>query len=193
MGCVPLALPVLPFAGRIDSASGTHQYTPDKAPQTPLLTLKLTGDWCGFRSSLQQEGIAYRGRVTQFGFGVAGGIQSPVAPAFAAQGIAGGDTFEYTGNSRHDFLIDLNKFGGLPHSKFVVTMENVRCDSFSYPQFSCLNKFSNESIPTMKRGVALIRSFRLIQRQTEFRASRTLCMCSRFRSSSFLPLARHGR
>ena len=40
-------------------------------------------------------------------------------------GIAGGDTFEYTGNSRHDFLVDLDKFGGLPHSKFVVTMENV--------------------------------------------------------------------
>ena len=33
---------------------------------------KLTGDWGGFRSSLQQEGIAYRGRVTQYGFGVGG-------------------------------------------------------------------------------------------------------------------------
>ena len=40
-------------------------------------------------------------------------------------GIAGGDTFEYTGNSHHDFLVDLDKFGGLPPAEFVVTMENV--------------------------------------------------------------------
>ena len=86
---------------------------------------RLTGDWCGYRSCLQQEGIAYRGRVTQYFFGVGGGVNPPVPPAFGALGIAGGDTFEYTGNSRHDFLVDLDKFGGLPHSKFVVTMENV--------------------------------------------------------------------
>jgi porin len=44
---------------------------------------------------------------------------------FSDLGIGVGDPFEYTGNSRHDFLIALDKFGGLPHSKFVVTMENV--------------------------------------------------------------------
>ena len=86
---------------------------------------RLTGDWCGYRSCLQQQGIAYRGRVTQFFFGVGGGVNPPVPDLFSALGIAGGDTFEYTGNSRHDFLVDLDKFGGLPHSKFVVTMENV--------------------------------------------------------------------
>ena len=86
---------------------------------------RLTGDWCGYRSCLQENGIAYRGRVTQFFFGVGGGVNPPVAPPFAQLGIGGGDTFEYTGNSRHDFLISLDKFGGLPHSKFVVTMENV--------------------------------------------------------------------
>ena len=86
---------------------------------------RLTGDWCGYRSCLQENGIAYRGRVTQFFFGVGGGVNPPVPPQFAELGIAGGDTFEYTGNSRHDFLISLDKFGGLPHSKFVVTLENV--------------------------------------------------------------------
>lgn len=86
---------------------------------------KLTGDWCGFRSGLQEEGILYRGRLTQFFFGVGGGVNPPVPPQFAALGIAGGDTFEYTGNSRHDFLLSLDKFGGLPHSKFAITMENV--------------------------------------------------------------------
>jgi porin len=85
----------------------------------------LTGDWCGWRSHLQENGIAYSGRITQFFFGVGGGVNPPVPPAFAALGIAGGDTFEYTGNSRHDFRVDLDKFGGLPHSKFIVTMENV--------------------------------------------------------------------
>ena len=67
---------------------------------------KLTGDWCGHRSCLQQCGITYRGRLTQFFFGVADGIQEPIPPQFAALGIAGGDQFEYTGNSQHDFLID---------------------------------------------------------------------------------------
>ncbi len=85
----------------------------------------LTGDWFGYRSGLREQGINYRGRVTQFFMGVGGGVNPPVAPQFAALGIAGGDAFEYTGNSRHDFLVDLDKFGGLPHSKFVVTMENV--------------------------------------------------------------------
>jgi porin len=85
----------------------------------------LTGDWFGRRSALQEEGIMYRGRVTQFFFGVGGGINAPVAPQFAALGIGGGDTFEYTGNSRHDLLFSLDKFGGLPHSKFAVTMENL--------------------------------------------------------------------
>jgi hypothetical protein len=87
---------------------------------------KFTGDWGGYRSCLQKKGIIYRGRATQFFMGVGGGVnQLPVPPQFAALGIAGGDTFEYTGNSRHDFLVDLDKFGGLPHSKFVLTMENV--------------------------------------------------------------------
>lgn len=86
---------------------------------------RLTGDWGGLRSGLEEEGILYRGRVTQFFFGVGGGVNPPVPPQLAAFGIAGGDTFEYTGNSRHDFLVSLDKYGGLPHSKFAITMENV--------------------------------------------------------------------
>ena len=86
---------------------------------------RLTGDWWGYRSCLRENGIAYRGRATQFFFGVGGGINPPVPDQFADLGIAGGDTFEYTGNSRHDFLVDLDKFGGLPHSKLVVTLENL--------------------------------------------------------------------
>ena len=47
---------------------------------------RLTGDWCGYRSCLQQKGIAYRGRVTQFFFGVGGGVNPPVPDQFAAIG-----------------------------------------------------------------------------------------------------------
>lgn len=86
---------------------------------------KLTGDWHGLRPILKEEGIGYRGRVTQFFFGVGGGVNPPVPDQFANLGIGGGDTFEYTGNSRHDFLFDMDKFGGLPHSKFLLTMENL--------------------------------------------------------------------
>jgi len=85
---------------------------------------KLTGDWFGCRSNLQQGGITYKGRVTQFFFGVGGGINEPIAPPLAAMGISGGDRYEYTGNSRHDFLFDLNKVAGLP-GRFVVTTENL--------------------------------------------------------------------
>jgi porin len=86
---------------------------------------KLTGDWHGLRTILKEEGIGYRGRVTQFFFGVGGGVNPPVPAQFESLGIGGGDTFEYTGNSRHDFLFDMEKFGGLPHGKFLVTMENL--------------------------------------------------------------------
>lgn len=85
---------------------------------------KLTGDWFGGRSNLQKEGIVYRGRTTQSMFGVGGGVNEPVPPPLTALGISGGDTFEYTGNSRHDFLIDMKKTVGLP-GRFVVTAENL--------------------------------------------------------------------
>lgn len=84
---------------------------------------RLTGDWHGRRSCLQQNGIIYKGRVTQFFFGVNGGINGPVAPPLDAL-VAGGDTFEYTGNSRHDFIFDMNRIAGIP-SRFVMTLENL--------------------------------------------------------------------
>ncbi len=85
----------------------------------------LTGDWHGKRTCLQQNGITYRGRVTQFFFGVAGGNQDPVPARLAAFGFEGGDQFEYTGNSRHDFLFDLETLGGPKAGRFVFTLENL--------------------------------------------------------------------
>lgn len=85
---------------------------------------KLTGDWGGARTGLAKEGIIYKGRLTQFFFGVGGGVNGPIGPPLSDFGIGGGDTFEYTGNSRHDFIFDMNKLAGIP-SRFVVTMENI--------------------------------------------------------------------
>jgi porin len=116
--------PERPGAARVSSAS-----RPPASPSAPCDCLRcrarLTGDWWGCRSRLQERGIAYNGRVTQFFMGVGGGVNPPVPDQLAQLGIAGGDTYEYTGNSRHDFRVDLDKFGGLPHSKFIVTMENL--------------------------------------------------------------------
>ena len=132
---------------------------------------KLTGDWCGHRSCLQQNGIVYRGRVTQFFFGVAGGVQPPVPPPYAAMGIAGGDTFEYTGNSRHDFLVSLDKFGGPPHGKFVVTLENVwgRWGNVSQETGSSIPAVFNAVMPVdpEAQGVPRVTNFLIAQPLSE--------------------------
>lgn len=132
---------------------------------------RLTGDWCGYRSCLQQKGIAYRGRVTQFFFGVGGGVNPPVPDLFAQLGIGGGDTFEYTGNSRHDFLISLDKFGGLPHSKFVVTMENLwgRWGNVSFETGAVAPSVFNSVMPVdpPASGTLYCTNFMLIQPLSE--------------------------
>ena len=82
----------------------------------------LTGDWCGLRSCLQESGVTFSGRVTQFGFGVDGGINSPAAAALLPLGQ--GDTFKYTGRGEYDLLFDLEKFGGLPFGQLLVRAEH---------------------------------------------------------------------
>ena len=146
---------------------------PDQAPSQLGLFQRpnLTGDWGGRRTALAESGIVYRGRVTQFFMGVGGGVNPPVPPQFAALGIAGGDTFEYTGNSRHDFLISLDKFGGLPHSKFVVTTENVwgrfgnvslETGAFSAPVFNAFMPVDADA-----SGSLFLTNFMLVQPLSE--------------------------
>ncbi|MFO1023110.1 MAG: carbohydrate porin [Planctomycetales bacterium] len=79
----------------------------------------LTGDWNGYRTSLQESGITFAGRSTQFGFGVSGGIRSSPLPALSP-----GDTFKYTGRGEYDAIFDLEKFGGLPKGTLLVRAEN---------------------------------------------------------------------
>ncbi len=75
----------------------------------------LTGDWFGARSRLQESGMVFRGAVTQFGFGVAGGINVPAPSPFGQ-----GDQFKYTGRGEYDLIFDLEKFGGPAQGKFLI-------------------------------------------------------------------------
>jgi porin len=96
-----------------------HSYSkccgPDAWKRTTLL-----GDCLGLRPCLQQTGITFSGRVTQFAFGVAGGIDTPVPPPFGQ-----GDAFAYTGTAMYDLLFDLQKFGGPERGQFLISLEQA--------------------------------------------------------------------
>ncbi len=79
----------------------------------------LTSDWGGLRTDLQNSGITFTGQSTQFAFGVAGGIDRPTVPLLGQ-----GDTFKYTGRGTYNAIFDLEKFGGLPQGKLLVTAEH---------------------------------------------------------------------
>ena len=80
----------------------------------------LTGDWRMWRPHLQESGVTFRGTVTQFAFGVGGGINNPAVPPPFGQG----DTFKYTGRGEYDWIFDLQKFGGLPMGKLLVGVQH---------------------------------------------------------------------
>jgi len=80
----------------------------------------LTGDWFGTRTALKDSGVTFAGRSTHFGFGVEGGIDSPLAMPPLSQG----DTFLYTGRGEYDLIFDLQKFGGLPYGSLLVRLEH---------------------------------------------------------------------
>ena len=130
------------------TAPPQSQPNPFGSSSDPLRVRRtLTGDWNGRRNCWLQRGVVYRGRMTQFFFGVDGGIQEPVPAPFAALGIEGGDTFEYTGNSQHDFFFDLEKFGGPQAGKFIFTMENL------------WGRFGNVSLETGASSPTIFNSF----------------------------------
>jgi porin len=79
----------------------------------------VTGDLFDRWFSTKDSGITFGGRETQFGFGVAGGIDQPVP-----QPLGVGDVFVYTGRGEYDAVVDLDKFGGLPHGRLLVRAEH---------------------------------------------------------------------
>jgi porin len=164
--------------GPLGASSGQRRPMPSGAQQPSdtsfkclLCRDKLTGDWLGYRSRLQKSGIMYRGRTTHFFFGVGGGVNPPPPINVPALGIVGGDRYEYTGNSRHDLLIDLDKFGGLPHSKFVITMENIwgRWGNVGFETGAVSPVIFNSVMPVdpEAHGVPRLTNFMLVQPLSE--------------------------
>lgn len=84
----------------------------------PAGSRTVTGDLLDRWFSTKASGITFGGRVTQFGFGIAGGIDRPVPPPLAQ-----GDAFTYTGRGEYDAVVDLEKFGGLPRGRLLVRTE----------------------------------------------------------------------
>ncbi len=68
---------------------------------------------------MRQSGITFAGRVTQFAFGIEGGINTPVPPPLEQ-----GDTFKYTGRGEYDWIFDLEKFGGMPMGKLLLGVQH---------------------------------------------------------------------
>lgn len=112
--------PSIPFDNSCDSNQGGcdgYSYLGGKKSIWNRDT--LTGDWYGYRSTLKDSGITFAGRSTHFGFGVDGGVNTPVPPPLGL-----GDTFKYTGRGEYDLTFDLEKFGGLPYGKLLVRAEH---------------------------------------------------------------------
>ena len=103
----------------------------------------LTGDWCGYRTGLKESGITFAGRSTHFGFGVDGGVNTPLP---APLGL--GDTFKYTGRGEYDLVFDLEKFGGLPHGSLLVRAEHWYVRSTGTANMAT---FRSERVPFRRR------------------------------------------
>lgn len=113
----PYSIDLLPD----DPAPTTFEEAPGAtggAAATGPGTRAVTGDLFDRWFSTKESGITFGGRVTQYAFGLDGGIDRPVPPPFGQ-----GDVFRYTGRSEYDAVVDLEKFGGLPHGRLLVRAE----------------------------------------------------------------------
>lgn len=104
----------------------------------------LTGDWCGLRTRMRESGVTFRGTVTQFGFGVEGGINSPAVPPALGQG----DTFKYTGRGEYDFGIDLGKVLHLRGAKLLIGAQHW------WGQFGSVSFNTGALVPALLPAVA---------------------------------------
>ena len=72
------------------------------------------------RPWLADKGIFFAGEVTQFAFGIAGGINNPGVP----EPFGEGDTAKYTGRGEYSVKLDLEKVLGLPHGRLLIRAEH---------------------------------------------------------------------
>jgi porin len=80
---------------------------------------KLTGDWWGRRSCWAERGVTFSGRVTQFFFGIDGGINAPVPPVLGQ-----GDATSYTGRGQYEVRFDLGKLTRLRAGSVLIGFEH---------------------------------------------------------------------
>lgn len=99
------------------SAPATKPYVGDIWTRSTLI-----GDLGGLRSRFDDAGITFEGNVTQYGFGLSGGVQR--LPRIAILPLSLGDRTSYSGTGSYAFTFDLEKFGGLPHGKLLVRAQN---------------------------------------------------------------------
>ena len=140
----PYSIDLLPD----DPAAPPFEAAPDAAGSSPPAAgdtfgpKTVTGDLFDRWLSTKESGITFGGRVTQFAFGLAGGVDQPVPPPLGR-----GDVFKYTGRSEYDAVFDLEKFGGLPHGRLLVRAEqwygeygnvSLRAGTFTPPVFPAL-------------------------------------------------------
>lgn len=106
-----------PAASATEAVPGPGLFAPcEHACESIWTRSTLTGDWFGHRPRLAEKGITFGGNVTQFMYGLDGGINSRRIPPILGQG----DNFSYTGRGDYNVTFDLEKFGGLPHGKLFI-------------------------------------------------------------------------
>ena len=83
----------------------------------------LTGDWWGTRSRLEDRGIKFNGNITQFFFGLDGGVNRALPfPGFSLQP---DNSLSYTGRGDYALTFDLEKLGSpLPKGSLVVRAQH---------------------------------------------------------------------
>ncbi|MEM8681581.1 MAG: hypothetical protein AAGF97_19720, partial [Planctomycetota bacterium] len=82
---------------------------------------RLTGDWRMWRPYLQEAGVEFRGTLTQFAFGIEGGVNAPIPPLLD---FPNGDRFSYSGRGEYDWIFDLGTFGGKPGGKLLIGVQH---------------------------------------------------------------------
>ena len=110
-----------PFEAAPETAaarSPSSSESPSGEVADPFGHKTVTGDAFDRLFSTKESGVTFGGRVTQFGFGLEGGIDQPVPFP-----LEDGNGFVYTGRSEYDAVFDLEKFGGLPHGRLLVRAE----------------------------------------------------------------------
>jgi carbohydrate-selective porin OprB len=80
---------------------------PPAARPTLATRSTLTGDWFGARTSLADRGITFDGNITQFAFGLDGGVNRALPlPGFP---LRPNNSLRYTGRGDYGVTFDLEK------------------------------------------------------------------------------------